>query len=34
VIGVVGSPLAYALPVEIGTRPHFPPVAAILDWVA
>lgn len=33
VIGVVGSPLSYALPVEIGTRPHFPPVAAIEDWV-
>lgn len=33
VIGVVGTPLSYALPVEIGTRPHFPPVAAIQDWV-
>jgi hypothetical protein len=33
VIGVVGSPLAYAVPVELGTRPHFPPVDAIEDWV-
>lgn len=33
VIGVVGSPMSYAIPVELGTRPHFPPVAAIEDWV-
>jgi hypothetical protein len=33
VVGVVGSPLAYAIPVELGTRPHFPPVDAIEDWV-
>lgn len=33
VLGVVGTPLAYAIPVELGTRPHFPPVAAIEDWV-
>jgi hypothetical protein len=33
VIGVVGSPLAYAIPVELGTRPHFPPVDALMDWV-
>lgn len=33
VVGVVGSPLAYAVPVELGTRPHFPPVDAIEDWV-
>jgi hypothetical protein len=33
VVGVVGTPLAYAIPVELGTRPHFPPVDAIEDWV-
>lgn len=33
VIGVVGTPLAYAIPVELGTKPHFPPVAPLEDWV-
>jgi hypothetical protein len=33
VIGIVGTPLAYAVPVELGTKPHFPPVDALLDWV-
>lgn len=33
VIGVVGNPTPYAEYVEIGTRPHFPPVAALQDWV-
>ena len=33
VLGVVGTPLAYAVPVELGTRPHFPPVQALEDWV-
>lgn len=32
-IGVVGSPLAYALPVELGTKPHFPPIEPLVDWV-
>lgn len=31
-IGVVGSPLAYAVPVEMGTRPHMPPVQPLEDW--
>lgn len=31
--GLVGSPLNYAQPVDLGTRPHFPPVAALMDWV-
>lgn len=31
--GVVGSPLIYAAPVELGTKPHFPPVDALVDWV-
>jgi hypothetical protein len=33
VIGVVGTALNYATPVELGTRPHFPPVDALIDWV-
>ncbi|MBF0093988.1 MAG: hypothetical protein HQL34_05525 [Alphaproteobacteria bacterium] len=33
VLGVVGSPLAYAEPVELGTKPHMPPLQPILDWV-
>ncbi len=32
-IGVVGTPLAHALPVELGTKPHFPPVEPLEDWV-
>ena len=33
VIGMVGSPLPYAEYVELGTKPHFPPIAPIEDWV-
>lgn len=33
VIAMVGTSLNYAVPVELGTRPHFPPVQAIADWV-
>lgn len=33
VLGKVFSPLSYALPVELGTRPHFPPLEALTDWV-
>lgn len=33
VLGVVGSPLAYAVPVELGTRPHMPPILPLIDWV-
>lgn len=32
-LGVVGTSLAHALPVELGTVPHFPPVEPIMDWV-
>lgn len=32
VIGVVGTPLNYAVPVELGTKPHFPPVQPLADW--
>lgn len=33
VLGVVGSPSVAALAVELGTKPHMPPVSPILDWV-
>ncbi|MBF0165188.1 MAG: HK97 gp10 family phage protein [Magnetococcales bacterium] len=32
VIGV-GAPLSYAVPVELGTRPHLPPLQPLIDWV-
>lgn len=32
VVGAVSSAIAHALPVELGTRPHFPPVAPIVQW--
>ena len=31
--GIVGSNLNYAPHVEFGTRPHYPPLAAIQAWV-
>jgi hypothetical protein len=33
VFGQLRNPLPYALPVEMGTRPHWPPYAPILAWV-
>ena len=33
VIGVVGTSIAHALPVELGTRPHFPRIEPLRDWV-
>ena len=32
-VGRVFDPVAYAIPVELGSRPHFPPVAPIQLWV-
>lgn len=32
VTGVVGTSLAHAVPVEVGTKPHMPPVAPIKLW--
>ena len=32
VSGEVGTALAYAQPVEVGSRPHFPPIAPIAEW--
>ena len=29
----VGTSLPYAEPVELGTRPHFPPVQSLEEWV-
>ncbi len=33
VLGVVATAMPYAIPVELGTRPHFPPVEPLVDWV-
>ncbi|MCJ9428550.1 hypothetical protein [Kordiimonas marina] len=30
---VVGTPSPYAVPVELGARPHFPPIIPLVDWV-
>ncbi len=32
VIGEVGTPLSYAVPVELGTEPHMPPIQPLADW--
>ena len=32
-IGVVSSPLDYAVCVELGTKPHYPPIEPIKEWV-
>lgn len=32
-LGVVGTSLNYAVPVELGTKPHMPPFEPLLDWV-
>ncbi|MBI1386284.1 MAG: hypothetical protein GC150_15365 [Rhizobiales bacterium] len=34
VIGVVATSIGHAIPVELGSRPHFPPPAALEAWVA
>ena len=34
VTGVISSPLSYVEAVEIGTRPHMPPVSALEEWAA
>ena len=31
--GIVGTPMQHGLSVEMGTKPHFPPVAPIRHWV-
>lgn len=32
VIGTVGTSLAHAAPVELGTKPHMPPIQPLEDW--
>lgn len=32
-IAEIGSPLEYAEHVEFGTKPHFPPIQPLQDWV-
>lgn len=32
-VGRVFDPVAYAMPVEAGSRPHFPPIGPIQLWV-
>ena len=34
VVGTLTNALPYALPVELGTKPHFPPLAPLKDWAA
>lgn len=31
--GKVYSPVSHAVPVELGTKPHFPPLEPLRDWV-
>ncbi|XHS78502.1 hypothetical protein ACFJGW_00595 [Burkholderiaceae bacterium UC74_6] len=33
VFGELSNGLPYAVPVELGTRPHFPPIQPLIDWV-
>jgi len=33
VVGAVASASLYVQPVELGTKPHHPPLAPLLDWV-
>lgn len=33
VAGIVGTPVEHGEPVEMGTKPHFPPVGPIQFWV-
>lgn len=33
VLGVVATPMSYAVPVELGSKPHFPPLDPLVDWV-
>ena len=33
IVGRVSTAAKHAIPVELGTRPHFPPVEPLIDWV-
>lgn len=32
VVSLVGTSLNYAMPVELGTKPHFPPLQPLTEW--
>lgn len=32
VLGVVSTPILYAVPVEMGTKPHHPPIQPLVEW--
>jgi hypothetical protein len=32
VVGEMGTPVAHAVPVELGTKPHRPPIEPLIDW--
>lgn len=32
VISLTGTSLSYAVPVELGTKPHFPPLQPLVEW--
>lgn len=34
IIGEVSTTLSHAIPVELGTKPHMPPVQPLVDWAA
>lgn len=33
VFGTMSSPVSYAMPIEMGTRPHYPPLEPLINWV-
>jgi hypothetical protein len=33
VIGIVSTSVRHAAPVEFGSKPHFPPIEPLIDWV-
>lgn len=33
VFGDLTNPITYALPVEMGTKPHYPPLEPLIGWV-
>lgn len=33
VFGELTNPITYALPVEMGTKPHYPPIEPLIGWV-
>lgn len=33
VTGILGTPMEHGMPVEMGTKPHFPPIGPLEFWV-